>query len=212
MVQGVAGAAPVFHPQMVNIYFVRHANQRLTKNDPPLTKLGQKNALKTGKFFLDKNIDLILSSPQKRALETAEIIKSVLINPPLMINPLLKERINFGDVKGQTYKEFIEMWKKSTADRDFVLPNGESSRTTGDRMVSVVQILVKGKYKNIVVATHGGAIIDFIRNVFTDDEINNFVEKEKVYFKNLVAFASITQILVDETVKLVRLNYFDHLT
>jgi broad specificity phosphatase PhoE len=41
---------------------------------------------KTAKYFLDKNVRLILSSPEHIALETAEEIKNILKTPELKVN------------------------------------------------------------------------------------------------------------------------------
>jgi broad specificity phosphatase PhoE len=180
--------------------------------DPPLNPLGIEEAEKTGKYFLDKNIDLILSSPQKRALQTAEIIQKILKTPPLKVNDILKERINFGDVKSQTYPEFLEMWQKSSLERNWVLPNGESSMSTGRRMESVIPILTLGTFRNIILATHGGIIIDFIRNAFSETEVN---KKMPTYLKNklVVGYCSITKIEVDgNSLKLISIGDTSHLT
>ena len=67
---------------MKTIYFVRHGESEAnnlglsagSEFDTPLTDIGRKQAQKTGQDLKDKNIQLIVSSSQGRAIETAEII------------------------------------------------------------------------------------------------------------------------------------------
>jgi broad specificity phosphatase PhoE len=198
---------------ITTIYLVRHGQRVRKAGDVPLTILGKKQAEITGKFLLDKNIDLILSSPQKRALQTAEIIQQILKTPPLKVNDILKERFNFGDVKNQTYEEFTEMLRKSSLEREWVLPNGESSIAAGRRMESVMPIVAMGAFRNILIATHGGIICDFLRNVFTIEELNskklNFEKMRETAFGN----CSITQIVIDGSeIKLISIADSSHLT
>ena len=197
---------------ITTIYLVRHGDMVKKIGDPPLNSLGKEEAAKTGKYFLDKNIDLILSSPQKRALQTAEIIQKTLKTPPLKVNDILKERINFGDVKNQTYPEFLEMWQKSSVERDWILPNGESSISAGRRMESVIPILALGAFRNIILATHGGIILDFLKNAFPEKELNKKMPAIDQKHKSAIKTCSITKIEVDgNNLKLISVGNTDHL-
>lgn len=198
---------------LTTIYLVRHGDKVKSIGDVALTPLGKKEAEITGKYFLNKNIDLILSSPQKRALETAEIIKKVLKTPPLKVNDIFKERINFGDIKNQTYPNFVKMVEKSSLERDWVLPNGESSLSCGRRMESAIPILALGACRNIVIATHGGIITDFLRNVFSKEELNKKFPKFTLWRESAIKTCSITQIEVDKSeIKLISVGSMSHLT
>ena len=72
---------------MKEIYFIRHGQtdenslgiRQGAEIDSELNELGRQQAKKSGKYLKkyrikDKNFDCILSSPMKRAIETAEII------------------------------------------------------------------------------------------------------------------------------------------
>ena len=72
---------------MKEIYFIRHGQtdenslgiRQGAEIDSELNELGRQQAKKSGKYLKkyrikDKNFDCILSSPLKRAIETAEII------------------------------------------------------------------------------------------------------------------------------------------
>ena len=58
---------------MTTIYFVRHAEPNYTNHDDILRELSEKG-LKDRElvtdFFTDKQIDIVLSSPYKRAVDT----------------------------------------------------------------------------------------------------------------------------------------------
>jgi len=75
---------------MKEIYFIRHGQtdenslgiRQGSEIDSELNKLGRDQAKKTGKYLKkyrmkDNNFDSIISSPMKRAVETAEIIKKM---------------------------------------------------------------------------------------------------------------------------------------
>ena len=72
---------------MKEIYFIRHGQtndnslgiRQGSEIDSDLNELGRQQAKKSGKYLKkyrikDKNFDCIISSPMKRAIETAEII------------------------------------------------------------------------------------------------------------------------------------------
>ena len=197
---------------MTTIYLVRHGDKVRESGDVPLTPLGKNEAEKTGKFFLDKNIDLILSSPQKRALQTAEIIQKVLKTPPLKVNDLLKERINFGDVSNQGYTQFLEMVEKSSVKRDWVLPNGETSLSCGRRLESVIPIVALGAFRNIIIATHGGIITDFLRNAFSMEKLNEKIPAFNLKRETAIKTCSITKLELDgNELKLISVGDTSHL-
>jgi len=197
---------------MTTIYLVRHGDKEKTAGDVPLTPLGKVEAEKTGKFFLDKNIDLILSSPQKRALQTAEIIQKILKTPPLKVNDILKERINFGDVLNQSFSEFETMAEKSSLERDWVLPNGESSVAAGRRLESVIPIVAMGTFRNILIITHGGIITDFLRNAFSAGELDKKFPDFSSKRETAINTCSITKLEIDGSeLKLMTIASVSHL-
>ena len=59
-------------------------------------------------------------------------------------------------------------WNRSTRDRDFVLRNGESSRSAGERMREFLGSLA-GRPRPVAAVTHGGATADLLRTLLGDD-------------------------------------------
>ena len=60
---------------MTTIYFIRHAESDITVRDPqtrPLTQKGLADRRLVTKFLSNKSIDIVLSSPFKRAYDTIE--------------------------------------------------------------------------------------------------------------------------------------------
>lgn len=68
--------------------------------DIELNEIGKKQAEETGKKLLNYDIDIIISSPLKRAKKTAEIIRENR-NIPILLDDGLKERC-FGKFEGKT--------------------------------------------------------------------------------------------------------------
>ena len=95
-----------------------------------LNETGENQALITAQNLIDEEIDLIISSPLKRALQTAEIINKTK-NIPLIID----ERIS---------------------ERDF----GENIKDFFDRIYNFLdEIKETYKNKRILIVTHGGVSI-----------------------------------------------------
>jgi len=195
------------------LYLVRHGEKQKIKGDPPLTALGQEQAKLTALYLSGKGVDFILSSPILRAQQTAEAISKKL-NLPFETEPLLRERSNWGDDDGQTFEDFLEMWNKSTVDRDWVPPVGDSSRNAGERISRVIN---SPKYSdlNLVLVTHGGVIRDFLRNVFQEQLLDSVIPSFSSSLEDMIDEASVTTILMNQDKKvyeLVALNFTDHLS
>ena len=75
-----------------------------------LNETGENQALITAQNLIDEEIDLIISSPLKRALQTAEIINKTK-NIPLIIDERISER-DFGEFEGKETSSFNfeEFW------------------------------------------------------------------------------------------------------
>ena len=69
---------------MTTIYFVRHAEPDYSNHDDffrPLTDKGLKDRIKVTNYLLDKKIDIVLSSPYVRAVDTvADFAKNAGLN------------------------------------------------------------------------------------------------------------------------------------
>jgi len=79
----------------MHIYFLRHgdasSDTRYSDSERPLTHLGERQAALVGTFLQQKNIVIhaTLSSPLKRAQETASIVLSNIRTPTIVLSDLL---------------------------------------------------------------------------------------------------------------------------
>lgn len=104
----------------VTIWIMRHAETRLNKEkkfigrtNPSLTNKGKKDAAKTGKWFADKKIIEIVSSPLNRSRQTAQIIAQQLPDKiPLRFEKRLAEQ-RFGKWEQKNRKQVEQHWKKT---------------------------------------------------------------------------------------------------
>jgi len=177
-----------------DFYLVRHAAKEKGIGDVSISPLGIQQARMTAAYFRKMTINRICCSPLHRAKQTAEFIAEA-VNQTIVEDIRLRERANWGDLPGQTFQEFIEMWNRCTQERDFVPPVGDSARRAGERLSScLVELSAQHPNERIVIVTHGGLITDFMVNEFSQDELNayhpDFVQAQS----RLVPECSITHI------------------
>lgn len=119
--------------------------------ETPLTSVGRKQAKKTGTDAKDLNIDLIVCSPQGRAVETAKIVAKEIGYPvdKILYSNLLKERF-YGNYEGAKYKPGIRL---------DTLPGSETIELD-DQLVKradhALQWINSHEWSNILVVSHGG--------------------------------------------------------
>lgn len=193
---------------MNNFYLIRHGDKLTFSGDPGISDLGVKQAQLTGKYFIAKGIFQIISSPQKRALETAKNIAEHL-GLDIKIDNRLRERMNWGDKKGQSFEEFKKSWDKTTKERNFKPEFGDSSIETGNRLKQVIDEL-DNKYQNqnFIISTHGGTIADFLRNIFLDTYLKSL---KPGFPKTDIQECSITHIIKDKDYILKEFDSTAHL-
>ena len=125
--------------------------------DIELNETGKKQAEATGEKLLDYNIDIIISSPLKRAKKTAEIIRGNR-NIPILLDEGLMER-GFGEFEGKTREEFDfdEIWNYK------LNKQYENAESIGELFERVQKFLnkVQEEYKDktVLLVTHGGVIV-----------------------------------------------------
>ena len=131
-------------------------NRLQGRRDIPLNENGLEQALAAGKYLKtsDHHIDLIISSPLKRARNTAKIVAGQIAYPlqDIVIQPLFAER-NFGAGEGQTYEELAQAYP------DGCYPGMESLEALCQRAGRAIESCVQ-EYpeKNILVVAHGAII------------------------------------------------------
>lgn len=141
--------------------------------DVELTKEGIDQANKLADVVQNYNIDMVISSPLSRAIETSKIVADKN-NVAVQVEDSLIEQ-NYGIYEGIDRKNDSFLANK----RNFAYkyPKGESMMQVAYRVYGVIDRL-KDKYqdKNILIISHGG-ICRIIRTYFhdmTNDEFFNY--------------------------------------
>lgn len=157
---------------MVNIYLVRHGQTDYNVKgiiqgsiDTLLNEVGVNQANEAAKSIKNLGIDKVISSPQKRATMTADILCKEL-NQGYEVWSQFKER-SFGIFQGKSYKylreNLSEEYYNFKRDFYFKVEDGESMDDVYLRVKSAFK-LIKEKWsgKNILIVTHGSTarIID----------------------------------------------------
>jgi phosphoserine phosphatase len=148
----------------MNIYIIRHGETTWNKEevfrgrkDIPLNETGKKQAERAGLYFSERRIDRIVSSPLKRAVETAEAI-AMAAGAPIELTDDFTD-MNFGIWEGLSVQEV-----EAAYPTDFTLWMGspERLRVAGAETLQMVRkrvsdglVKVAGQEESsIAVVTH----------------------------------------------------------
>ncbi|CKE78423.1 phosphoglycerate mutase family protein [Streptococcus pneumoniae] len=142
---------------MTTIYFVRHAHSTYTKEERerPLSEKGHLDAENVTRLLKDKHIDVVISSPYKRAIQTVQGIANTY-HVSIEIEENLRERL----LSKEPVTDFNNAVQKVWEDWDFAYEGGESNEVAQRRAVICMQnILKKYEDQNIVIGTHGNIMV-----------------------------------------------------
>lgn len=180
---------------MLSVHFVRHGKRERWPGDPPLTREGRRDAERIAEHLVTAQPAAVVTSPLSRARETAEIIGRVL-GLDVTEDTRLRERMNWGDLEGQSLEEFLAEWERCSRDRDRQPPVGDSSREAGARIASFVAECSGG---DVIAVTHGGVLADFLLNAFSPAELRAVRPEFCVdpYSGDVVRECSITTVTYD---------------
>lgn len=192
---------------MKNIFLVRHGQKHNEVDDPGLTELGKRQATEVGKYFKNINFDAVVVSPLRRTKETAKKILEI-IGGEFKIDTRLVERMEW--TEEITGGDFMLEWVKATSDRDYVPRVGSSSRNSGKRIENLINTL-DDNYQNILLVTHGGVIMDYLRNVFGDEALKTLKKQYEAGEDFEMSNCSINKVVYGAGIKLELLNYTNHL-
>ena len=154
---------------MNKLYFVRHGENiaNITKQfscrlvDYSLTAKGSLQAQQTATWFREKGIDVVYTSPLKRAQETAQIIADPLGCPVTIIEEF--REVNVGSLEGQPptaelwaiHNRIVASWFSGNPLNRF--PDGDDYPALVQRMKVGMKRILEGKTgENIIVVGHGG--------------------------------------------------------
>jgi 2,3-bisphosphoglycerate-dependent phosphoglycerate mutase len=126
----------------------------------PLTEKGLNDRAVVEKYLADKKIDVILSSPFKRAYDTVASFAEVHGLPVEIIDDFRERLSDSNWMRDQDFLTFIErQWN----DFDYTLSDGESLAVVQKRNINaLIGVLRRYRDKNIVIGTHGTALSTII--------------------------------------------------
>lgn len=133
---------------MTTIYFVRHAHSTYTKEERerPLSEKGHCDAENVTSLLKDKHIDVVISSPYKRAVQTVQGIANTY-HVSIEIEEGLRERL----LSSEPIADFNDAIENVWEDWSFAYEGGESNDVAQRRAVICMQSILKNikvKYCN----------------------------------------------------------------
>lgn len=146
----------------MELYLVRHGETEWNKEgryyghkDVGLSEEGFRQAKNLGEYMKKVSFDKVISSPLRRALDTAR----ELTNHPILTDKRLMEQ-NFGFFEGKTYKELMMEFPKELKEWNenheaYCLPEGESFLDVRSRVESFLMDLSEEEGKVLIVAHKG---------------------------------------------------------
>lgn len=146
---------------MTVVYFVRHAEPNVENHDDfsrELTEKGKEDSKLVTDFLADKKIEIVLSSPYCRSVETVrDFFERFGLNCQMDVD--FRER-----EIGTWVEDFGAYSKKQWEDFSYCLPSGESLRDVQERNIRALRkALNKYVGKNIVIGSHGTALSTVLR-------------------------------------------------
>ena len=158
---------------MTTIYFVRHAQSDYTVRDPmtrPLTQKGHEDCRLVTELLSKKNINAVISSPFKRAVDT---VADFAQKNNLQIEIMEDFREQKGDSgvkrdkrKTHQFSDNAELYvylERQWADFDYALSDGETLGEVQKRNIAALdKVLRTHEGKTLAIGTHGMALCTII--------------------------------------------------
>jgi probable phosphoglycerate mutase len=159
------------HAPFVRLYLVRHGEvdanvdlRYLGRRDDPLNALGTEQAARLAAALAELDVDAILASPLRRALDTAQAIAAASALTVAPDDRLVE--LDFGDWEGLTRQQvldsgpaartLLQTWEEDPGNP---VPGGESLRDVQRRVVALAGELLGARTgARLVLVTHMGPI------------------------------------------------------
>ncbi|GGD11971.1 histidine phosphatase family protein [Pontibacillus salipaludis] len=132
------------------VYIIRHCKAEGQEPGASLTKEGMAHAEKLRVFFQGKEVDRIVTSPYKRAIQSIQPLgleKGVAIEEEIR----LEER----RLSSEPLTDWLEKLERTYYDMELAYEGGETSRIASERAMSVLEEVLHGEGEIIILVTHG---------------------------------------------------------
>ncbi|MFT4106887.1 MAG: histidine phosphatase family protein [Lacrimispora sp.] len=146
---------------MTEIYFVRHAEPNYMNHNDELRELTAKGLADrklVTDFLSDKNIDVVLSSPYKRSIDTVKEFADKYGHQVVTVSDFRERKID-----SVWIDDFTAFSQRQWNDFDYKLTDGETLREVQTRNIDALKrVLDQYRNKHIVVGSHGTALSTII--------------------------------------------------
>lgn len=150
---------------MTTLYFVRHAHSTYTADEltRPLSEKGMNDVVKITDVLIKEDIDIVTSSPYKRAVQTVQGIADYIEQEVVLIDDLRERTLT-----SQPAEDFKLAMTTVWQDPTFAWEGGESNIDAQKRGVEAIKVLLDMyEGKKVVLGTHGNIMV-LILNYFDE--------------------------------------------
>jgi 2,3-bisphosphoglycerate-dependent phosphoglycerate mutase len=138
------------------IYFIRHAESIFVEGaerERGLTENGKRDTTIIRDTLKDERIDVFVSSPYQRAVDTIQLLADTAKRPIALEEDLRERQLSAVDLGKD---RFFEAKRKAFEEPDYAFPGGESSNEAQQRAIAVIsRLLQQHNGKRIAIGTHG---------------------------------------------------------
>lgn len=139
------------------LYLVRHAYSPYVPNkeaERGLSKQGRRSASRVTKILMQRGINVVISSPYTRAVETVEGTAKAIGTAPIIERGFRERKL-----AGSHVDDFENAIRKVWQNPSFSWEGGESNEEARQRGVEAVEsVLKEWPAKNIAIGTHGNLL------------------------------------------------------
>ena len=139
-------------------------------NNSVLTDEGINQALLAADHLKDKNIDIVISSPQRRAKQPGSIVAKK-IKAPIHYDSRLVE-LNLGDVEGMKLQKLspkqldvLHQWYNNSSNDNIHFKNGESKIELRKRIREALNDYTSKEYNNVAISSHNFPILETLQSM-----------------------------------------------
>jgi 2,3-bisphosphoglycerate-dependent phosphoglycerate mutase len=180
---------------MESIYLVRHCKATGQEPEASLTEQGRAASLRLVDFFKDKNIDVIYSSPFKRAIESIEPFAKAT-GHEVIIDPRLRERV----LSSLDLEDWMGKLEATYEDLELKFEGGESSHEAMRRGIECIEEVFERPGKSSIIVSHGALmslIIKHYQKEFGFNEWKQMTNPDVYHLKTNIREVIIDHMIID---------------
>ena len=188
---------------MTTVYFIRHAEPNYNNHNDAARELTEKGMLDrelVTAYLEDKGVDIVLSSPYKRSVDTVKHFADLHKMTITLIEDFRERQVD-----SVWIKDFDGFCRKQWQDFSYKLSDGETLAEVQERNIAALKdVLEHFQDKTIVVGSHGTALSTIINYYDSSFRYEDFM-KIKTLMPWIVKFI----FKGDKLVSIEKINVFD---